>query len=94
MSGLHLKEVSYVALEGAGLLQEPQEEGGGFGSSPKGPGRLALPRTLEILHLSVFSGYFKRGWGLAWKGVQPPLVSNTTVGDWFVSCASQFFEIF
>ena len=46
MSGLHLKEVSYVALEGAGLLQEPQEEGGGFGSFPKGPGRLALPRTL------------------------------------------------
>lgn len=51
MSGLHLKKTSYVALEGPGLLQAPQEEGGGSGSSPKVPGRL---KCLNLINPSPF----------------------------------------
>lgn len=71
MSGLHLKGASYVALEGPGLLQAPQEEGGGSGSSPKVPGRLKCLEPYRSFPFPFSLGTL-RGWGLVWKGVQPP----------------------
>lgn len=71
MSGLHLKGASYVALEGPGLLQAPQEEGGGSGSSPKVPDRLKCLEPYRSFPFQFSLGTL-RGWGLVWKGVQPP----------------------